>query len=56
MEVDGSPVCNGEGVDGCVGAIIVLHVVDVRLSGWFGYSVLPYLLDVTGWWVLWMVF
>ena len=56
-EVDGSAVCNGEGVDGCIGAIIVVHVVDVRLSGWFGYGILPYLLDVIlGWWVLCMVF
>ncbi len=55
-EVDGSAVCNGEGVDGCVGAVIVRHVVNVGLSRWVGYSVLPYLLDVTGWWVLWVVF
>ena len=55
-EVDGSAVCNGEGVNGCIDAIIVLHVVDVGLFRWFGYGILPYSLDVTGWWVLWVIF
>ena len=55
-EVDGSAVCNGEGVDGCDSTVIVGHVVNVGLSRWVGYIVLPYLLDVTAWWVLWVVF
>ena len=36
--------------------IIVFHGVDVGLSLGFSYGVLPYVLDITGWWVLWVVF
>ena len=55
-EVEGSAVGYCERVNWCVGTVVVFHGVNVGLSLGFGYGVLPYVLDVAGWWVLWVVF
>ena len=55
-EIEGSTVGYYEGVNWCVSTVIVFHGVEVGLSVEFGYGMLPYMLDVPGWWVLWVVF
>ena len=55
-EVEGSAVGYCERVNWCVGTVVVFHGVNVGLSLGFGYGVLPYVLDVAGWGVLWVVF